>query len=128
MFGRRHPDADSVPPPLDGLGPRHWRALAPHVDQVTVDAGTVLARQDQHAHQFVVLLSGHATAESEGRPASAVEAGTWLGATELLDDLPWAETVRTDEPSELLVVNRVAFRSLLHDVPDLDATLRPNAA
>lgn len=121
MFLRRTTGPNDTPAPLDHLSGGQRREVAPHVDRLAVEAGTVLTREHRRAHQFVVLLSGHATAESADGPSRPVDPGTYLGANELILGESWTETVRADEPSEILVVGGPAFRWLVSEVSGLRA-------
>ena len=91
--------------------------VATLVDEVDVQAGTVLTREGERGREFFVLLSGRLRVEREGREIHRLVPGDFLGEISLIDGGPRTATVVADYDSKVLVVEHHAFNQLLEAHP-----------
>lgn len=104
-------------PLFAGASVRELRQIASRADEIDVPAGYALTREGDRGREFVVLVEGSATVESDGRVIATLADGDFLGEIALLLYTARTATVRTTAPSRLLVVNERDFRTLVDDVP-----------
>jgi CRP-like cAMP-binding protein len=102
-MARRRPDTSmlAATAPFDQLRPRALRPLAPHVDRLGVPEGTVLAREDETARAFIVVLEGEVIERRAGADVGRSGAGTEIGH---------GSTFVAASDLDLLVVNGPAYR------------------
>jgi CRP-like cAMP-binding protein len=96
--------------PFDQVPARDLRQLAPHVDQLHVSAGSVLAREGDTAREFIVVLAGDVLASRAHAPVDRLGAGTQIGARALSEHQPHDATWQALTDVDVLVVNGPAFR------------------
>jgi CRP-like cAMP-binding protein len=109
--------------PFDRLGRAQLHSLEPNIDRVTVDKGTVLASEDHHAHQLVIVVDGEVVERRGQRTVRVLGRGDLVGAVELATGRPHRTTVVTVGTVEVLVLHEQAVRWLLLERPDLTADL-----
>ena len=121
MFHRRSDKADALGkvPLFSGLSRRHLNELARHVDEVTLGAGRVLARQGEHGLEFLLIVEGRASVERDGKRIARLRAGDFFGEMSLIDGKPRTATVTAKTPVTLLVIHRRVFGHLLDTLPGL---------
>ncbi len=106
--------------PLFGdLSRRHVDLIARHADEVTLDAGRVLARQGEHGLEFLLIIDGGARVERTGKAIARLGAGAFFGEMSLIDGKPRTASVIAETSVVLLVIHRRAFGHLLDTVPGL---------
>ncbi len=108
---------------FSGLGGRYLNLIASHADQVTLDAGAVLARQGRLSREFVVLVQGSAQVERDGEIIARLAAGDFFGEFALIEGKPHTATVIADAPVALVVIEARSFSYLLGAVPELQRRL-----
>ena len=86
---------------------------------VSVPAGQVLAREGDTGESFYVVVQGRAVASIEGEEVGAIGPGAFFGELALLDGGPRMATVTATAPTDLLVLDRSDFDSLLEDCPSV---------
>jgi CRP/FNR family transcriptional regulator, cyclic AMP receptor protein len=104
-------------PVFSGATNNELRDIASRVDEIDVPAGYTLTREGDRGREFVVLVEGSATVESDGRVIATLGDGDFLGEIALLLYTQRTATVRTTTPSRLLVMTERDFRTLVDDVP-----------
>lgn len=92
---------------------RSLRSIAGCVDEVRVDAHTVLAREGERARQVFVVADGLVVLADAHGGRRRLASGSTIGEAEVLADGRYAGTLVAVEPSRVLVVEARAFRSLL---------------
>ncbi len=95
------------------------RTLAKLASETAVAAGTVLTEEGKPGQEFVIVLSGDATARRNGRKVATFTAGDYFGEIALLDLGPRTATITADTDMQLAVVGPAAFGQMLEDVPTL---------
>jgi len=104
-------------PVFAGASTNELRQIASRVDEIDVPAGYTLTREGDRGREFVVLVEGSATVESDGRVIATLGDGDFLGEIALLLYTQRTATVKTTTPSRLLVMTDRTFRTLVDDVP-----------
>ena len=91
---------------------RQIQKLLPYCDEVTLPAGTVIAREGDSCLQFVVVMRGRLVA-TEARAASrTLAAGDSFGWDAMWERRPNSATVIVDAEARLLVMGHAQFRAL----------------
>lgn len=122
MILERHSDKIDVlktVPMLGTMSRRHLDLIARHVDEVSVPAGKVLAREGGLCREFFVVLEGRARVEQGGKKIANIGKGEVIGEMSLIDNKPRAATVVAETAMTVLVIESRAFGVLLDDVPEL---------
>jgi CRP-like cAMP-binding protein len=96
--------------PFDRMPARDLLTLAPHVDQLDLPAGAVLAREGATARELVVVLAGNVVASRGDAPTQRFGPGTLIGERPLSERRQHDVTYRAATDVSLLVVNGPAFR------------------
>ena len=121
LLRRRSDKADVLKkvPLLSGFSQHDLDLIARVADEVKVDAGRVLTRQDGLGLEFLLILDGGARVERDGNVIARLGPGDFFGEMSLIDGKPRSATVIADSPAVLLVVEARSFRKLLDAVPGL---------
>ena len=94
--------------------------VASAATRVAIPAGKVLAREGANGREFFVIVEGKAEVTRNGVAVEVLGPGSFFGEMALLDRQPRAATVTASEPSEILVIEAQAFRSLVETMPSVD--------
>ena len=113
---------------LQRLPVRRLRRLAPLLDEVRVDAGTVLIRQGQLNRHAYFVRSGSLRVDVDGRRVATLSAGSVVGERTALDHGPANATVTAVEPTALFVADHRALLATAGTDADFDVQLRLLAA
>lgn len=98
-------------PELAHLGSSDLRALLRHFDEITVPAGTVVARAGRLCAQYVVVLDGRLDTKTDpGSPAATVGASS--GWEAMCERGVSRATVLAASDVRLLVMGRAQFRAV----------------
>lgn len=98
-------------PELAHLSGSDLRGLLGHFDEITVPAGTVVARAGQFCRQYVVVLDGRLeTTDDCGRPNG--HAGASWGWDAMCERSVSPGTVVAASVARLLVMGRAQFRAV----------------
>ena len=106
-------------PLFSGLSRRYLNELARHVDEVTVKAGKVLARQGEHGLEFLLIVEGKAHVERDRKRIASLQPGDFFGEMSLIDGEPRTATVIAETPVTLLVIHRRVFGHILDTIPGI---------
>lgn len=106
-------------PMFSDLSQRHLKEIGKHADQVKVEAGRVLAQQENKGWEFIFIVDGRARVEKDRKIIRRLSEGDFFGEISLVDGEPRTATVISDTDMTLLVVNKTSFDHLLDKVPGL---------
>jgi len=86
----------------------------------TVEAGTVIMKENEPGDKFYILENGQAKAtKGEGGEAMTYNAGDYFGELALIWDQPRAATVTAETSCKLLALDRSSFKRLLGSLDDV---------
>jgi CRP-like cAMP-binding protein len=88
-------------------------------DELTVPAGTVLARQGDVGMELFVIVSGTASVTRDGQVVATLGRGQFVGELAVLARVPRNATVTADTDVDVLVLTPSGLDQLLDDVPGL---------
>src|SRR5215471_895167 len=97
-------------PELGHLSGSDLRGLLPHFDQITVPAGTMVARAGRFCTQYVVVLDGRLEAGTDTSPIAP--AGASCGWEAMCERGVNPATVVAATDARLLVMGRAQFRAV----------------
>lgn len=106
-------------PMFAGCSKKQLSTIASLTDEVDVEDGKELTRQDDTSHEAFVIVSGTATVKRNGRKVATLGPGDTVGELGLLDHGTRSATVVADGPLKVLVIGRREFSGLLQDMPAL---------
>ena len=115
-------------PLFQRLSKRELAQVAALADEIDLPAGRTLTTEGANGREFVVLVDGIADVSQDGEVVNTLGPGDFLGEISLVTGEPRTATVTTRSPSKLLVMNATAFRSLLHDAPQIKKRVLATAA
>jgi CRP-like cAMP-binding protein len=105
------------------LSDRHLRLVADQAGEATLQAGTVLTQQGTLGQELILILSGQARVEQDGKSIATLSEGDYLGEISLIDGGPRTATVTAATEMQLLILPAPAFNQLLLSVPEISRTL-----
>lgn len=106
-------------PIFSSLNKRELDELAKRTDEVTVPAGTDLARQGAHGTQLFIVLDGSVAVRRNNRRVATLGRGEFVGEMSLLDGGPRSATLHTTSEVTLLVMSRPDFSQALDLMPSV---------
>jgi len=94
-------------------------------DNVSVEAGEVLAREGRIERELFVILDGQAQVTRAGTAVAQLGAGDYFGELAVLDAGPRDATVTALTDLDVLIIGQREYATMVADVPGLrDALLR----
>jgi CRP/FNR family transcriptional regulator, cyclic AMP receptor protein len=99
------------------------RTIRRQVEEVDVDADTLLCEEGTVGREFFFILDGTASVRRKGRKVATLGRGEYFGELSLLDRQPRSATVVSDTPMTVLVLDQRRFNGLLDAVPALSHKL-----
>ena len=93
--------------------------IARAADEVRVEAGHILCRQDEPGDEFFLILDGEVEVTRNGQHIARLGSGGFFGELALLTDRPRNATVTALRESELLVLERRTFKQILETLPQV---------
>jgi CRP/FNR family transcriptional regulator, cyclic AMP receptor protein len=99
------------------------RTIRRQVEEVDVDADTLLCEEGTVGREFFFILDGTASVRRNGRKVATLGRGEYFGELSLLDRQPRSATVVSDTPMTVLVLDQRRFNGLLDAVPALSHKL-----
>jgi len=110
-------------PFFSALSPQDLAAVAQHIDEVSVAAGSVLAREGDLGDKFFVIESGTAEVTRGGAPVAQLGAGDFFGEIALIREERRIATVTATSAMTLIVMTGSSFRSLDTSRPEIRETV-----
>lgn len=99
-------------PLFDHVPRRQLAVIAANLDEVRVDAGQTLIRENQRNDTFWILLEGEVDLVIGGTRHHTIGPRGFFGVTSMLDGRPAVGTVVTKSPIRALVASAAQFRAL----------------
>ena len=93
------------------------------LERLFIEAGDFVQQQGVEADGFYLLLQGRAEVLRNGERVIQVGPGAVFGENSLMFGVPDGESVRAQEPCELLLLRHGSFERLLDRHPELEARL-----
>lgn len=90
---------------------------------VDVKAGQQIAKQGDLGHEFIVIVSGEAVVEKDGREVGRLGPGDYLGEIALIDAVTRTASVVAATDMSLEVIDKRGFNTLLDSAPTLARTM-----
>ena len=106
-----------------GLDEKELTRIVAVGKQVTFDAGTVVAQQDQGAAGFHLIMDGQVSVDVDGHERARLGPGNYFGEMSLLDGLPRSATVKAEEPTTTFALTSWQFLPLLDEYPSISRAL-----
>ncbi len=106
-------------PLFAGMTESSIAVIAGIVTERSFEAGEPIVRQGKPGDSFLVLVSGRASIEQDGRPIGQLGAGDFLGEIALLDRRPRTATVVAVEPVRALLIPADAFGEIVDRIPSV---------
>lgn len=99
------------------------KRLARRTTDAKIDAGQVVIRERQGAHDFFVVVEGKAEVSRGGRPVTVLGPGDFFGELGLLDPGLRDATVTALTPLEIIVLPQWDFEAALDEAPGMTRKL-----
>lgn len=97
--------------------------IARNMDEVHVEAGRVLTRQDEVGREFFVIVEGTVEVRIDGQPVARLGPGDFVGELALLDRRGRTATVVTEGPAVVMISGTREFAELLAKAPTMTRKL-----
>jgi CRP-like cAMP-binding protein len=98
-------------------------SIASIADLSDFPAGTLLIREGESGHDFMVIVEGAVDVRRKGRKINELGPGDFIGEMALIAAAPRNATVTTTQDSWLLVVTERQFWELLEQSPQLKTSV-----
>jgi SulP family sulfate permease len=117
---------------FEGASAAQIETIAALLQQQSLPAGAVLCHEGDPADRMWMMRSGAVSVRVgksvHGPRIAAYGPGTTIGEMALIDDKPRSASVIADEPVELCVLTRDAYREILHRHPEIGPLIFENIA
>jgi CRP-like cAMP-binding protein len=110
-------------PLFSGLSRKELTQLAKVTEDLAVDAGKVLCREGETAHEFFVIVEGEVEVTRGGEVVGTLGPGDFFGEIGLFEHIPRTATVTATTPLRFFVLHSRAFWSMLEHEPDVQASI-----
>ena len=111
------PDLLRLVPLFNGLTERSFEAIGNLARERDFAAGDPLVRQGSPGESFIIIVTGRATVERDGRTLRELGPGDFLGEIALVDGSPRTATVTAIDPIQALEIDRQGFLDLIDRIP-----------
>jgi CRP-like cAMP-binding protein len=106
-------------PFFSSMSEQDLATVAQQTDELSVAAGTVLAREGDLGDEFFVIESGMAEVTQGGAPIATLGRGDFFGEVALIREERRTATVTATSPMVLIVMTGSSFRSLDRSRPEI---------
>jgi CRP/FNR family cyclic AMP-dependent transcriptional regulator len=104
-------------PLFRGMTDRSFEAIANLASEADYAAGEELVRQGTPGREFIIIVTGRAQVERDGKQIRELGPGDFLGEISLVDGSPRTATVTALDPIHAVTVQRDGFLDLIDRVP-----------
>ncbi len=101
------------------LSRKELAEVAALADEIDFPGDKEIIREGERGREFFVLLDGGADVIRSGHRIAHLAKGDFVGEIAVIARVPRTATVRTTEPTRMLVVTDQALRGLLRRMPDM---------
>jgi CRP-like cAMP-binding protein len=101
------------------LGKRELQRVGQLADVLDRPAGRTLMRQGESGSEAMVIVTGRARVERDGRVVNEIGPGAVIGEMALLSGRPRVATVTLLTDAELLLLARREFQALMDEMPSV---------
>jgi CRP-like cAMP-binding protein len=108
-------------PLFAGCSKRELGEIAAVADELDLPASRDLTREGASGREFLILVDGEADVVRKGRLVAGLGPGDFVGEIALVTGRPRSATVRTRGAARVLVLTAAGFRTLMRDVPSIQA-------
>ena len=115
-------------PLFEGLSKKELRLVAQLSTYLEEPEGTVLTREGDPGHEFIIVLDGEVEVLLGDKLIATRGAGTYIGEIALLDHRPRTATVVAKTPVKIEVIAQREFAGLLSEVPEISQKILPAMA
>jgi CRP-like cAMP-binding protein len=112
-------------PLFEGLSKKELRLVAQLSTYLEEPAGTVLTKEGEAGHEFIIVLEGEVEVRQGDTVIATRGSGTYVGEIALLDHRPRTATVVATSPVRIEVIGQREFAGLLAEVPEISQKLLP---
>jgi CRP-like cAMP-binding protein len=93
--------------------------VASLADEIDFPAGKEIIREGERGREFFVVIDGSAEVTRGGQRIATYTRGDFTGEIAVIARIPRTATVKTLEPTRVLVITDQALRNLLRKMPDM---------
>jgi len=108
-------------PLFAGCSKRELGEIASVADELDLPTARDLTTEGSTGREFLVLVEGEADVLRKGRLVAGLGPGDFVGEIALVTGRPRTATVRTRGSARVLVLTASGFRTLMRDVPSIQA-------
>ena len=101
------------------LSRKELAEVAALADEIDFPGGKEIIREGERGREFFVLLDGGADVIRSGQRIAHLAKGDFVGEIAVIARIPRTASVKTTEPTRMLVVTDQALRGLLRRMPDM---------
>jgi CRP-like cAMP-binding protein len=101
------------------LGKRELQRVGQLADVLDRPAGRTLMRQGESGSEAMVIVTGRARVERDGRVVNEIGPGAVIGEMAILSGRPRVATVTLLTDAELLLLARREFQALMDEMPSV---------
>ncbi|HXB17017.1 MAG TPA: cyclic nucleotide-binding domain-containing protein [Solirubrobacteraceae bacterium] len=102
-----------------GLSGKELRRLSAVTDEVVVPAGTRLIDEGSFAHEFLLIVSGHAAVHRDGQLIAELGPGDFAGEIGVMRDARRNATVVASSPLTVIVMTARDLRQIAREMPSV---------
>ncbi|MEM7094141.1 MAG: cyclic nucleotide-binding domain-containing protein [Actinomycetota bacterium] len=101
------------------LSKRELKAVSRLMTEVELKEGSILTRQGEPGREFMIISSGRASVEIDGKEIAELFGGDFLGELAVISGTPRVATVTAKTAMVVEVLNRREFMALMDESPKL---------
>ena len=101
------------------LSRKELAEVAALADEIDFPGDKEIIREGERGREFFVLLDGGADVIRSGQRIAHLAKGDFVGEIAVIARIPRTASVKTTEPTRMLVVTDQALRGLLRRMPDM---------
>jgi CRP-like cAMP-binding protein len=104
-------------PLFNGLTDRSFEAIANLASEIDYAVGDELVRQGTPGESFIIIVTGRARVDRDGKTLRELGPGDFLGEISLIDGSPRTATVTALDQIHAFVIERPGFLDLIERIP-----------